>query len=162
MENVTQPQKEEPDEKSELELLREQNLRLQADFDNAKKRWLKTQAEIQETASWDLLRELLEIYDDFERALSAESPADKDAATFRAGVEMIARRMSDFLKSMGVVPIEAEGKLFDPTQHDAVAHEATHEVPESTVLREMRKGYWMNGRVLRPAVVKVAVKPDGV
>ncbi len=65
------------------------------------------------------------------------------------------------MKSYGVVPIEAVGSQFDPSRHEAVAHEATDSVPETTILAELRKGYLINGRVLRPAVVKVAVKPAG-
>ncbi len=151
--------KEKRTEGSEMELLRNQMLRLQADFDNAKKRWLKEQAEFQELANQDLLRQLLEIYDDFERALAAKGEG-LDSKTFRIGVEMIAKQMENFLRSYGVVPMEVAGQMFDPTRHEAVAHEPTDAVPESTVLAEMRKGYMMNGRILRPAVVKVAVKPS--
>lgn len=147
----------------ECEKLRNQMLRLQADFENAKKRWLKEQAEFQERANEDLLRQFLELVDDFERALVAlgshPSGQRDEEKTFRAGVEMIAKRLKEFLKSYGVLPMEAAGKIFDPNCHEAVAHEETAEVPESTVLSELRKGYMMNGRVLRPAVVKVAVKP---
>ena len=143
----------------ELEGFREQTVRLQADFENAKKRWLKEQAEFQESANRDLLRELLEIRDDFERALNHAPSANEDSM-FRGGVEMIGKRLEDFLKSYGVVPMDAAGQLFDPAKHEAVAHEATDAVPESTVLSELRKGYLMNGRVLRHAVVKVAVKSE--
>ncbi|MBI3616521.1 MAG: nucleotide exchange factor GrpE [Candidatus Omnitrophica bacterium] len=156
----------------EIEELRAQALRLQADFENVKKRMLKEQAEFQESANGDLLRELLEIYDDFERGLS-HTPVVKEEmdvhpelvegrtfSDFRTGVEMIGKRFGDFLKSYGVVPMEAAGQLFDPAKHEAVAHEATDAVPESTVLAELRRGYLMNGRVLRHAVVKVAVKPE--
>ncbi len=141
------------------EALRAQLLRLQADFENAKKRWLKEQAEFQELANGDLLRELLEIYDDFERALNV-APSTNEDPVFRGGVELIAKRFLEFLKSYGVVPMETKGQLFDLDKHEAVAHEATDQVPESTVLEELRKGYLMNGRVLRHAVVKVAVKPE--
>lgn len=136
--------------------LKEQLLRLQADFENARKRWTKQQAEVQELANAQLLRELLEIYDDFQRAVGAET---KDKTVFAAGVAMIAKRMEELLKSYGVGPMEAVGKPFDASRHEAVAHEATDAVPESTVLEELRRGYVMNGRVLRPAVVKVAVAP---
>ena len=146
-----------PDQAKELEAVRHQMLRLQADFENAKKRWLKDQAEFQETANGDLLRQLLEIYDDFERALAAR-PAVNECETFLSGVEMIAKRMESFLRSYGVVPMEAVGTPFDPSRHEAVAHEATDSAPESTVLVELRKGYLMNGRVLRHAAVKVAAK----
>lgn len=138
---------------SETERLKDQLLRLQADFENARKRWRKDLADIQERASADVLRELLEIHDDFQRALAAKQTA---ANQFVAGVEMISRRLEDFLKSYGIAPIEAVGKPFDPMLHEAVAHEVTDTAPESTVLEELRRGYCMNGRVLRPAVVKVA------
>ena len=143
----------------EVESLKNQLLRLQADFENARKRWRKEGAEVQEVANQELLRELLEIFDDFKRAL-AVSPEKEGAGNFRTGVEMIAKRMESFLKSYGVTPIEAEGTLFDPVRYEAVAHEATDAVPESTILAVMRTGYMMNGRVLRPAVVKVAAKPE--
>ena len=137
--------------------LKDQLLRLQADFENARKRWRKEQAETQERANADLLRELLEIYDDFQRALSAKT---SDPNLLIAGVEMISRRLGDFLKSYGIQSIEAEGKLFDPALHEAVAHEESKEVPEGTVLSELRKGYTMNGRVLRTAVVKISSKEE--
>ena len=142
----------------ELEALRNQMLRLKADFENARKRWIREEAEIQETANADLLRQLLDIFDDFQRAIEASATAG-ETGTFRAGVEMIAKRMEELLKSYGLVPIEAVGKPFDATLHEAVAHEVTDSVPESTVVAELRKGYMMNGRVLRHTVVKVAVKP---
>ena len=142
----------------ESEQLKDQLLRLQADFENARKRWRKEQAEVQERANADLLRELLEIYDDFQRALSA--PRDGPGDTVLKGVEMIARRMESFLKGYGIQPIEAEGKQFDPALHEAVAHEENKEVPEGTVLSELRKGYMMNGRVLRTAVVKISSKEE--
>ncbi len=157
MEPQLQPQEENPEE---IQRLKDQMLRLQADFENARKRWRKDQAEIQEQAYGELLRQLLEIHDDFERALTACQKSSEPSATFRQGVEMIARRMEGFLKSYGVEPIEAVGKPFDPARHEAVTHEATDSVPESTVMSELRKGYLMNSRVLRPSVVKVSVKKE--
>ena len=150
--------KEDEQAKAQAEQGRNQLLRLQADFENARKRWLKEQAELQERANADLLTQLLEIYDDFERAVAVGSAAKGDG-TFLAGVQMIARRMEDFLKSYGIAGMEPVGKPFDPERHEAVAHEVSETVPESTVVEELRRGYTMNGRVLRPAVVKVAVKP---
>ena len=146
-------------QKKELDSLRNQMLRLQADFENAKKRWLKREAELQEFANQDMLVQLLDIYDDFQRALAAETQKE-NPGLFRTGVEMIEKRMESFLKSYGVEPIHAKGKIFDPEKHEAVAHEATEAVAESTVLEELRRGYLFNGRVLRPSVVKVAVKPE--
>lgn len=144
---------------AELEETSKRALLLQADFENAKKRWLKSQAEFQEQANADLLREFLEVRDDFERAVKAGA-LNADPEALRAGVEMIVQRIEALLKRYGVVPIEAVGAAFDPARHDAVAHEITDAVPESTVLEELKKGYLMNGRVLRHAVVKVAVHPD--
>ena len=145
--------------RAEAEQARTQALRLQADFENARKRWLKEQAETQERANADILARLLEIFDDFERAV-AVGAATQGGATFLTGVEMIAKRMEEFLKSYGIEAIESVGKPFDPDRHEAVAHEATESAPESTVTAELRRGYTMNGRVLRPAVVKVAVKKE--
>ncbi len=146
-----------PEVGAETAKLKDQLLRLQADFENARKRWRKEQAEIQERANGDLLRELLEIHDDFQRALSVKTP---DPNQFIAGVEMISRRLQDFLKSYGITPIEAAGQPFDPSLHEAVSHEVDNAVPEATVLEELRKGYQMNGKVLRTAVVKVSKKRE--
>ena len=166
------PQPDANGQAEEVARLKDQLLRLQADFENARKRWRNEQAQIQERANADVLRELLEITDDFQRALAAGRTVHPEAleggtvnarsstgsgrTEFIAGVEMISRRLEGFLKSYGIAPIEAEGKLFDPALHEAVAHEVTESVPEGTVLSELRKGYTMNGRVLRTAVVKVA------
>lgn len=157
---------------SEESKLKDQLLRLQADFENARKRWTRQQAEIQELANAELVRELLEIYDDFQRAIESARPEQAvhpstnaqderrvEGPAFRAGVGMIARRMQDLLKSYGVEPMEVVGKTFDASRHEAVAHEVTGEVPETTVIAELRKGYVMNGKVLRPAIVKVATAP---
>ena len=143
--------------RAEAEQARTQALRLQADFENARKRWLNDQAQVQERANADVLARLLEIFDDFERAV-AVGAATQGGAAFLTGVEMIAKRMDEFLKSYGISVIETVGKPFDPDRHDAVAHEVTDAFPESTVMAELRRGYTMNGRVLRPAVVKGAVK----
>ncbi len=142
----------------ELEVLRNQALILQADFENAKKRWIKNQAQLQERANADILREFLEILDDFERAVGSQT---EDPKNFRLGVELIHKRLAEFLKAYGISPMGAAGQPFDASRHEAVAHEATDAVAESTVLEELRKGYLINGQVLRTAVVKVAVKEEG-
>ncbi len=141
--------------------MRDQMLRLQADFENAKKRWVKEHAEIQENANADLVRQLLEVLDDLGRALSSGGEAPADPGSFRTGVGMIHRRLEELLESYGLTAIEAVGQPFDPMRHEAVAHEASDSVPESTVIAELRRGYVMNGRVLRPSVVKVSVRPKG-
>lgn len=131
-------------------------LRLQAEFENTRKRMRQEQLEHERRAAERLLAELLGIVDDFERALAA---AGEDPGHFRTGVEMIYRHLVDLLKAHGVEPIRAVGEPFDPAQHEAVAHCETADHPEATVVEELRKGYLMHGRVLRPASVKVAVKP---
>ena len=166
--NPAQPQQVPP--APEAVQLKDQLLRIQADFENARKRWRKEHAEVQERANADLLRELLEITDDFQRALespvrpeqvvhpstNAQDERRVEGSVFRMGVEMISQRLRDFLKSYGIAPIEAVGKPFDPLLHEAVAHEVNGSVPEATVLEELRRGYSMNGKVLRTAVVKVS------
>lgn len=145
----------------EIGRLRERMLRLQADFENARKRWLKEQAEIQESANADLIRQLLEVLDDFGRALTSGAGVPEDAGSFRKGVEMISQRLEELVKSYGVSPMDAVGQPFDPARHEAVAHEVSDSVPESTVVAELRRGYVMNGRVLRPSVVKVSTRSKG-
>ncbi len=132
-------------------------LRLQAEFDNTRKRILKEQREFERRANERLLVELLGVMDDFERALAAVAP-DSDPGHLRAGLEMVSRRMRDLLKAHGVEAIAGVGAPFDPARHDAVAHVETTEHPEATVVEELRKGYTFHGHVIRPATVKVAVR----
>ena len=135
-------------------------LRLQAEFDNTRKRMRKEQLEFERRANERLVGELLGIVDDFERALMAPVQ-EADHSHFRAGIEMIAQRLQELLKAYGVEVIAAVGQPFDPARHEAVAHVATADSPEAMVIEELRKGYTFHGRVLRPATVKVAVQPGG-
>jgi molecular chaperone GrpE len=136
--------------------LQDRFLRLQAEFDNFRRRTEKDRAEISQYAGMELIRELLPVRDNFELALKVEC-ADKEYAK---GVEMIYQRMADILKKAGVEPIEAEGKQFDPHVHQAVERYATDEVPEGTILSEFQRGYKFKGKLLRASMVKVAVKPS--
>jgi molecular chaperone GrpE len=103
----------------------------------------------------DLARELLPILDDFERALKVECANPN----YSKGIELIYQRLSDILKKMGVEPLEAAGKQFDPNLHEAVVRVPTDEVEDQTVLEEFQRGYNFKGKLLRPAMVKVAVRP---
>lgn len=141
-------------------------LRLQAEFDNARKRFAREQRELEERAGERVLTGLLEIVDDFERALAAAA-GDSDPEHLRAGLAMIHRRMLEFLKTHGVEPIDAVGHPFDPTRHEAVTQRAPGQEPEGKVapaslhvVEELRKGYVYRGRVLRPATV-VVTGPEG-
>jgi len=138
--------------KSELQ---DRVLRLQAEFDNFRKRTEKDRSEFAQYAGMELIRELLPVLDNFELALKAEC-ASKD---YSKGVEMIYQRMADTLKKAGLEPIEAEGKPFDPHVHQAVERFPTDDAPEDKVLSEFQRGYMFKGKLLRASMVKVAVKP---
>ncbi len=130
-------------------------LRLQAEFDNFRKRSEKEKSEFAQYAGMELIRELLPVLDNFDLAVKAEC-ASKDYAK---GVEMIHQRMADTLKKAGLEPIEATGKPFDPHVHQAVERFTTDEAPEDTILSEFQRGYMFKGKLLRASMVKVAVKP---
>ena len=129
-------------------------LRLQAEFDNARKRFAREQREFEERAGERVLTDVLEIVDDFERALVAAA-GDSDPEHLRAGLAMIHRRMLEWLKTHGVEPIEAVGRPFDPARHEAVAHAPAEQPGVPQVAEELRRGYLYRGRVIRPATVKV-------
>jgi molecular chaperone GrpE len=132
----------------------ERLLRARAEFDNARKRAERERSEFLQFASLDVVRQIVPILDDFERALKAPT-ADSDYAR---GVELIYQRVYDTLKKMGLEPIEAAGKRFDPNLHQAVERVETDEAEDQTVLEEYQRGYNFKGRLLRPAMVKVAVR----
>jgi molecular chaperone GrpE len=135
--------------------LHDRVLRLQAEFDNFRKRTEKDRSEFAQYAGMELIRELLPVLDNFELALKAEC-GSKDYAK---GVEMIYQRMADTLKKAGLEPIEAAGKPFDPHVHQAVERFPTDEAAEDTVLSEFQRGYMFKGKLLRASMVKVAAKP---
>lgn len=155
---MTTENTEEKREHAEVEEYRERLLRLQAEFDNTRKRFLKEQFEFERRANERLLTDFLGLADDFERALSAPA-TEIDPVHFKAGLEMISRRMGDLLRAYGVEVIPTVGQPFDPTRHEAVAHVETDEQPEATIVEELRKGYTLHGRVIRPATVRVAIQP---
>lgn len=129
--------------------------RTAADFQNYRRRTEQDRADLVAFASEGLLRKVLPLADDFERAL-AHAPADGVAAAWVEGMAAIDRKLRMLLDSEGVTPIEALGQPFDPRLHDAIIHEPTTEHPDGTVVKELQRGYELNGRVLRPALVAVA------
>ena len=148
-------------ETSELaELQRERDdykdrwLRKGAEFDNYRKRIERERREQADQAVVDLLQDLLLVVDDFDRALTVD--AGEGGAAYRKGIEMIHGKLHDLLRKQGVKPIDALGADFDPNQHQAVMHEESPAHREGEVIGELRKGYTMNDRLLRPAMVKVA------
>ena len=137
--------------------LRDRNVRALADFDNFRKRSQRESQEYRKYALLEPMRELLTVIDNLDLALSAQGPAED----LKRGVEMIHRQMQELLRRFGVTEIPAEGQPFDPTQHEAVAREESPEVKAPTVSAELRRGYRMHDRLLRPAMVKVAVPAEG-
>jgi molecular chaperone GrpE len=138
------------EEKNELvELLR----RRQAEFDNFRKRAEREKSEVLEFAHSDSVRAILPILDDFERALKTQT-ADK---VYARGMELIYQHLGDALKKLGLETITTKGQKFDPHVHHAVDMVETGDVEEQTILDEYQPGYNFRGRLLRPAMVKVAV-----
>jgi molecular chaperone GrpE len=141
------------------EELTQQLLRLQADFDNYRKRSRRDLQEGIIRANEELVRQLLPVLDNLERALAADSDASEDS--IREGVQLIYRQFMDILSREGLEPIRAVGEDFDPNLHDAVMMEAVEDPEmENQILQEFQKGYTFRERVLRAAVVKVATAGD--
>lgn len=143
----------------EVESLQDKNLRLMAEFDNARKRAAREREEYIRFANESLIRELLPVLDNFDRALLA-ARNEPGAAAVTAGVELIQRELLRVLEKFGATPFSSVGQPFDPERHEAVSRVPTTEHPEMTVIAETARGYLLNGRVLRPALVAVAAAPE--
>jgi len=140
---------------TERDALADQVLRLRAEFENFRRRAQREREELTEFATMEAVRAVVPVLDDFERALKMEC-ADKDYAR---GMELIYQRLLESLKKLGIEPIEAEGQKFDPALHHAVEMEKTDRVEDHTILYQHQRGYSFKGKLLRPAIVKVAVEP---
>jgi molecular chaperone GrpE len=145
--------------RAERDALLDRLARLQAEFDNARKRAAREQQEFREFAAADVIRNILPVLDSFERALKAPA-GESGAADLRSGLELIYRQFQDALQKLGVQPIEALGKQFDPRLHEAVEMVDTSDAPDHEVLDEFQRGYNYKGRLLRPAMVRVAKNSD--
>lgn len=147
-----------PDELAEAcrerDELHDRLLRKTAEFENYRKRVDRERRESAKYAAGDLLEALLPIVDDFERALQVE--AGPEAAAYREGVELIYKQLQDLLARRGVTPIDAVGQAFDPHVHQAITYESSPGRAEGEVIAEVRRGYKLGDRLLRPAMVKVA------
>ncbi|MFI5102450.1 MAG: nucleotide exchange factor GrpE [Terriglobales bacterium] len=143
--------------KAERDALLDRLARLQAEFDNARKRAVREQQEFREFAAADVVKNFLPILDSFERALRAAG----DSSDFRNGVELIYRQFQDVLQKIGVQPIASIGQPFDPRVHEAIEMVDTTEVPDHHVLDELQRGYKYKERLLRPAMVRVARNSGG-
>jgi molecular chaperone GrpE len=129
-------------------------LRLQADFENFRRRTRQEKDDFYKYASEQLVTALLPVLDNFALALATGGDSVEG---FKEGVQMIHRQLLDVLAAEGVTPIQAVGEPFDPTRHEAVAQDDSGEHPANTVVEEFRKGYCLRDKVIRPAMVKVAV-----
>lgn len=129
-------------------------LRQTAEFDNYRKRVERERRAQADQAVERLMLEVLAVVDDFDRALTMS--ADESAAGYRKGVELIHAKLHDLLRKNGVRPVEAVGARFDPNVHQAVIHEESPDHQEGDVIGELRRGYTMGDRLLRPSMVKVA------
>jgi molecular chaperone GrpE len=129
-------------------------LRLAADFDNYKKRVRQDQSDMVQLANADLIGKLLPVVDNFHRVIESAPPEVDDA--WLKGIKLTLQQLDELLASQGVSPIESVGTPFDPSLHEAIGHEESDEQPEDTVVTEVRKGYRLHDRVVRPALVRVA------
>jgi molecular chaperone GrpE len=139
--------------KAERDTLIDRLARLQAEFENARKRSVREQQEFREYALADALKAILPSLDSFERALQTNA-ADK--TEFRGGVELIYRQLQNTLTKLGLRPIPAKGEPFDPHLHEAIEMVDTSEAEDHHVLEELQRGYKLKDRLLRPSMVRVA------
>ena len=140
----------------ELEAIRDKFLRTAADYDNARKRLAKEREEFVRFSQERLLRDLLPILDNFERALTHSEATDRSVA---AGVQLIWKQLLDILTAHGLKRLSSEGQPFDPHLHEAV-DQVEEEGPEGVVVKEIVPGYLLHDRILRPAKVRIRVRLD--
>lgn len=158
-ENSTPAQAASPDRVSEVEKLRAERdtlldrlARMQAEFDNARKRAAKEQQDFRDYALADTIKTIIPVLDSFDRALQS-SP---EKSEFHAGVELIHKQLLDALAKLGVRQVSAKGEQFDPRYHEAIEMVDTEDAEDHEVLDELQSGYKLKDRLLRPAMVKVA------
>lgn len=145
--------------KKECLELKDKYLRLQAEFDNYRKRSLKEKGEFIRFANEGLIVELLAILDNFERGIKA-ADLKKDFDLLHQGVDMISKQLHGLLESKGLRRIKAVGEKFDPHQHEAMEVIEAEDIDQDTVIEEMQPGYLLNERIVRPAKVKVAKRKE--
>lgn len=136
-------------------------LRTTADFDNFKKRAIRERTEAAQNATLSLVQKLLPILDGFDMAQTAAQTAQGDKlASLQTGVAMLQAQFKSFISEAGVEEVDATGKPFDPAVHEAISQQESAEAPEGQVIQQLRKGYKLRDRLLRPATVIVARKPE--
>ncbi|MGH9728928.1 MAG: nucleotide exchange factor GrpE [Candidatus Acidiferrales bacterium] len=139
--------------------LRNTLVRLQADFDNYRKRIERERHQERHRGAESLVENLLPVLDAFDRAISAHPDAAHDE--YRTGFQLIRKQLFDVLAKQGLQKIETDGKRFDPHMHHAIERFETSDEPDGAILEELQAGYIFHGKVLRPAMVRVAANPEG-
>jgi molecular chaperone GrpE len=147
--------------KAQSDSLKTQSMRIAADFDNFRKRTAKEKEDLEQQIKRNTITELLPVVDNFERARSHLKPQTEGELTIHKSYQGVYKQLVDCLKRVGVSPMRPEGQEFDPNLHEAVMREATDEFPEGTVIEQLMRGYMLNDRVLRHAMVKVAAAGEG-
>ncbi|NEP63781.1 MAG: nucleotide exchange factor GrpE [Symploca sp. SIO2G7] len=142
--------------KSQLEERNSQYLRLTADFENFRKRTSREKEDLELQIKCNTISNMLEVVDNFERARAQIKPQNEGEMTVHKSYQSVYKQLVEALKRIGVAPMRAEGKEFDPNLHEAVMREPTDEHADGTVLEELVRGYVLGERVLRHAMVKVA------
>lgn len=137
---------------ADLKEKEERVLRLQADFENFRRRTAKEKEELSAVVTQGILKDMLPLLDNFERAMAAEA---KDGEAFQKGVEMIFTQFGEVLKKNGLEKIETDGQKFDPNFHQAVMRVQNEELEDDDIAQELQKGYMVKGRVIRPSMVQV-------
>jgi molecular chaperone GrpE len=138
--------------KTERDQLLDRLARLQAEFDNARKREAKERADFRDYTTGAVVEQFLPVLDNFHLALKSAGSAEQ----LRAGVELIVKQMEEALRTLGVQPVESVGAQFDPRVHEALEAVETADAPDQQVLEEVRRGYRIRDRLLRPALVRIA------
>ena len=145
----------------ERDALQDRLLRKQAEFENYRKRIERERSEYAQFASAELMRELLNALDSFDLAIRNAGSENSAGDNMLRGLDLVYKQFQDTLGRFGLKPIEAKGQPFNPNFHQAVSTVPTDEVEENTVVEELRRGYTLNGRLLRPAMVSVSVSGGG-
>ena len=144
---------------SENEGLRGQYMRIAADFDNFRKRQSRDHDDLKLQITCTTLSEILPVVDNFDRARQQLNPQSEEAQSLHRSYQGLYKQLVEVFKQLGVSPMRVEGEPFDPTLHEAVLREESHDHPEDVVIEELQRGYHLNGRVLRHALVKVSMGP---
>jgi molecular chaperone GrpE len=145
--------------RAEHENLNGQYMRLAADFDNFRKRQARDNDDLRVQIVCSTLSEILPVVDNFERARQQLTPQHEEAQALHRSYQGLYKQLVDVFKQLGVSPMRVEGEPFDPSLHEAVLREESDEHPEDVVVAELQRGYQLNGRVLRHALVKVSMGP---